>query len=48
MITTETDVSEQIRDAIYETGIYNAGIASTNRFEDVGMMTNDTGFVIKM
>ena len=44
MTTTETDVCELIRDAMcdYESMMY------TTRFEDAGVMTDDTGFVVKM
>ena len=44
MTTTEHEMREQIEDAMYETEM-ECEIAS---FEDVGMMTNDTGFVVKM
>ena len=44
MTITETDVCELIRDAMHD---YESMMCTT-RFEDAGVMTNDTGFVIKM
>ena len=41
--TTEHDVREQMRDAMYE-----AGMTDTAGFEDTGVMTNDVGFTVMM
>ena len=43
MTTTEHEMREQMRDAMFE-----AGMTDTAGFEDVGVMTNDTGFVVMM
>jgi hypothetical protein len=44
MTTTEFDMNEQIKDAIYEAGIE----ATVQDYTEAGMLTNDTGIVIKM
>ena len=44
MTTTEFDMNETLKDALYEAGIE----ATVQDFTEVGMLTNDTGIVIKM
>ena len=44
MATTETDVRKQIQYAMSEC----ESVMYTTGFEDAGVMTNDTGFVVKM
>ena len=45
-MTTKANVSKLVQDAICEYD--ESGIMYTTNFEDKGMKTNDTGFVIKM
>ena len=44
IMTTEAEMREIIQDAIYE---HESNVIDTDIFEDVGMMTNDVGFVIR-
>ena len=41
--TTEQEMSEQMMDAMYD-----AEMCDTESFVEAGVMTNDTGFVVKM
>ena len=42
--TTETDVCKQMQDAMVEC----ESVMYTTMFEDAGVMTGNTGFVVKM